>query len=398
LKLLVIVSSLDLRAPLGVTPSLWQLLKALAEQGIELIVAPYQGPPIESPWWTAADNPCKFEGDVVARLKQVLPRRSSPTAAPGDSPVDRISRTLVDRVTRPRWQTHLMTILERQPDIRSVLFLCTPPNHFTGIPAAIEHRFGIPSYFWDGDVPASLPRFAGFQTGFRIYEGARLNEYAGVLSSSKGGVDDLRELGARRVGVLFYAADPEVLAPMEAEQDIDVFFYGFGREYREEWIDAMLDAPSRQLEDVRFAARATRLGDLPRVERLPHASFGALRSYCCRSRINLLITRYAHATVYASSNARPFELAALGCTMVSNPYLGIEEWFEPGRELLIVQRSDDAIATYRELLSHPALRAAIGARARLRALADHTWHHRARQLMQFATSESERPVLLSAAG
>src|SRR5437762_14322063 len=43
MKLLVVASCLDLRAPLGVTPSLWQLFKALAEQNIELVVAPYQG-------------------------------------------------------------------------------------------------------------------------------------------------------------------------------------------------------------------------------------------------------------------------------------------------------------------------------------------------------------------
>src|SRR5438552_18424023 len=81
LKLLVIISSLDLRAPLGATPSLWQLLKALAEQGVELVVAPYQGRAIESPWWAAADNPCHREGDTVAAIKRGVPARrmSKPT-------------------------------------------------------------------------------------------------------------------------------------------------------------------------------------------------------------------------------------------------------------------------------------------------------------------------------
>jgi spore maturation protein CgeB len=240
----------------------------------------------------------------------------------------------------------------------------------------------VPSYFFDGDVPASLPGFAGFQSGFRIYQGASLGEYAGVFSSSKGGVDDLKQLGARQVEVLYYAADPELLAPLEAEQDIDVFFYGFGSEYREEWIDALLDAPSRKLTDVRFAVRGTRLGPLPAVRRLPYASFSALAHYCRRSRINLLITRQAHASVYASSTARPFELAALGCAMVSNPYLGIEEWFEPGRQVLIVHTADEAIVAYRELLAHSSLRAELGRQARQRLLSEHTYQHRASQLLQ----------------
>jgi glycosyltransferase involved in cell wall biosynthesis len=383
LKLLALVSSLDLRAPLGVTPSLWQLLKAVAELGVELVVAPYQGPPVESPWWTAADNPCQREGDAMALLKHRLPRPRSRGRSANESGLDRLTRRLVERVTLPRWRNYLADILRAEPDINAVLFLCTPPNHFRGIPTLLEQRFGMPSYLFDGDVPASLPRFAGFESGFRIYQGADLGEYAGVLSSSKGGVDDLMELGARKVGVLYYGADPEILAPVEVEQDIDVFFYGLGREYREKWIDAMLDAPSRELPDVRFAVRGTRLGALSRVQRLSYASYSALKKYCCRSRINLLITRHAHASVYASSNARPFELAALGCAVVSNPYLGIEEWFEPGRDLQVVHSSDEAVAAYRELLTHPSHRAELGAHARRRLLSEHTYRHRATQLLEF---------------
>jgi glycosyltransferase involved in cell wall biosynthesis len=385
-KLLVVVSSLDLRAPLGVTPSLWQLLKALAICGAELVVAPYQGPAIESPWWTAAANPCEFEGDVMGRVKRLLPKPRARTRTSDESGLDRFTRNLVERITLPRWRHHLRQIVERQPDVSALLFLCTPPNHFVGVPSSIERDFGTPSYFFDGDVPASLPRFAGFQSGFRIYQGADLGEYAGVLSSSKGGIADLEQLGARRVELLYYAADPDVLSPVDVAQDIDVFFYGLGREYREKWLDAMLDLPSRALPDACFAVRGTRLGDLPRVKRLPYASFSALKSYCCRSRVNLLITRDTHANVYASSNARPFELAALGCAMVSNPYLGIEEWFEPDRELLIVHSADEAITAYRELLAHASLRAELGACARQRLLKEHTYQHRATQLLDFIGS------------
>jgi spore maturation protein CgeB len=85
--------------------------------------------------------------------------------------------------------------------------------------------------------------------------------------------------------------------------------------------------------------------------------------------------------VYASSTARPFELAALGCAMVSNPYLGIEEWFEPGREVLVVRNEREAIDTYRSLLHDSATRRELGERARRRLLAAHTYRHRARELI-----------------
>ena len=356
---------------------------------MELIVAPYQGPAIESPWWTAAENPCQLEGDLVARVKGMGPKPRARARSEDDPLSDRVMRGVVERITKPRWRNHLVRLVEAERDIDALLFLCVPPNHFGGVPQRIEKQFGLPTYFFDGDVPASLPQFAGFQTGFRIYQGADLSEYAGVLSSSKGGVDDLLRLGARDVGVLYYAADPAMFAPESADQDVDVFFYGLGREYREEWIDAMLEGPSRALPAASFAVRGTGLGSLPRVKKLPYASFSRLKQYCNRSRINLLITRRAHASVYASSNARPFELAALGCAMVSNPYLGVEEWFEPGREILIVHSQQEAIDVYTTLLKSQAMRTELGAAARKRLLAEHTYDHRASQLLEFLGRGSE---------
>lgn len=384
MKLLVVASSLDLRSPLGVTPSLWQLLKALAEQGVELVVAPYQGPPIESPWWAAAENPCLREGDAVGWVKRIAPVRASSSMG-RESVSDRIMRALVERVTKPRWRNHLLRLIDKQGDFNGVLFLCTPPNHFSGIPRLLRDRYSLPSFFFDGDVPASLPRFVGFQTGFRIYQGAELGEYAGVLSNSKGGVGELVRLGALDVEVLYYAADPSVFASEAVVPDIDVFFYGLGREYREQWIEAMVEGPSRLLPGVRFAVRGARLGPMPSVEHLPYASFSKLKEYCGRSRINLLITRHAHASVHASSTARPFELAALGCAMVSNPYLGIEEWFEPGREIIIVHDQEQALDAYKSLLQSESMRKELGARARQRLLAEHTYAHRARQLLDFVS-------------
>jgi spore maturation protein CgeB len=100
------------------------------------------------------------------------------------------------------------------------------------------------------------------------------------------------------------------------------------------------------------------------------------------ARINLNITRRAHASVPASSTARPFELAMAGAAVVSNPYEGIERWFEPGRELLVVSSADEAVDAYRELLDDPARAEEIARAARERALDEHTYVHRARRLLE----------------
>jgi hypothetical protein len=382
MKLLVVASSLDLRAPFSATPSWWQLLKALAERGVQLTVAPYQGPAIESPWWTAAANPCKWEGDAVARLKRLAGARGwRRTLTSGESATDRLARQLANTVTKPRWRRHLFRLLEQQPDTGAVLFLSVPPNHFAGVPGELCRRFGVPTFLYDGDVPASLPRYAGFPSGFKIYQGADLREYEAVISNSAGAAGELRALGARRIHTLFYAADPAILRRVPVQEDIDVFFFGNGAEYRERWLQAMLTGPSQLLPEARFAVRGSRLGDVGRAEPVRRVSFSGLRWLCSRSRVNLVVTRNPHATLYGSSTARPFELAALACAMVSNPYCGIEEWFEPGREILIVQDQAEALDTYRRLLRDHATRRELGERAHCRFLQEHTYAHRANQLI-----------------
>ena len=70
-----------------------------------------------------------------------------------------------------------------------------------------------------------------------------------------------------------------------------------------------------------------------------------------------------------------------GAAIVSNPYAGIERWFEPGRELLVVEDADGAVGAYQDLLADPGAAEELGRRARERALDEHTYAHRARRLL-----------------
>jgi len=388
MKLLIVASSLDLQQPFSSTPSWWQLLKGLYEIGVELVVTTYQGPAIETLWWGAVPNPVKRQGDLfkalrdaTRRLRRPAATNSQPAAGQAESLSERLIRRAAQTLIAPRWRATLDRLLTEQPDIDAVLFLTIPLNHVAGVPAYLIARHGKPVFFYDGDLPASLPQFRGFSTGFRIYQGADPGEYTAVLGSSVGALEHLTALGARHVHPLHYAADPDIWSPLDVAQDIDVFFYGHGAEYREDWIRAMIAGPSRALPGRRFAVRGTALGDLGHAERLPYLSFSKLREYACRSRINLLITRQAHASVYASSNARPFELAALGACMVSSPYSGLETWFEPEKEVIILASPEEATERIAWLLDHESERAAIGAAARARFLQEHTYRHRAGALV-----------------
>ena len=122
-------------------------------------------------------------------------------------------------------------------------------------------------------------------------------------------------------------------------------------------------------------------GDIGNARLVGDVPFNAFATAIAAARVNLCITRRSHATVFASSSCRPFELAAAGAAIVSNPYNGIERWFEPGRELIVVSSAEEATAAYDELLGDPAQAEELGRRARERVLDEHTYRHRARQLL-----------------
>lgn len=394
MKLLVVCASLDLTQPFSATPAWWQLLKAFYEIGVDVVATPYQGPAIESLWWRALPNPAQWQGDTFKALRDATrkfagqPSTPSVPAQPAagtdaESAADKLVRKTVQTFITPIWGRHLDTILTQQPDIDAVLILTAPLNHLVGIATEIQRKHHKPVFYYDGDVPASLPSMSGFASGFRIYQGADPAEYTAIISNSKGGEEALKKLGAKAVHTVYYGADPEVFSPIPVpSQDIDVLFYGHGREYRWQWVEDMLAEPSRQMPDAHFAARGTKLGDLGKTQLLPYLSFSKLREYACRTKINLCITRQAHASVYGSSSSRPFELSSMGCCIVSNPYLGIEEWFEPGKELFVVNSREEAVDRYRYLLTHDSERQAIGQAGRARVLKEHTFQHRARQLVE----------------
>ncbi len=111
-------------------------------------------------------------------------------------------------------------------------------------------------------------------------------------------------------------------------------------------------------------------------------SFGEYRNFTCRSKICLNITRWSHTSVYASATARPFELAAFGACIVSQPYDGIEEWFDVGREIVVVNDKKEVLSVYQDLLCSDDEREKMGERARERILKDHTYRHRADELIR----------------
>lgn len=388
-KVLAVASAVDLDFRYGCTPAWWQLWKGLAANGVDLIVTAYRGRSVESPWWRTAPNPLYREAELyaagrglAARVhRQDFLRRSEHD--PRDTLADRAVREAVWRYVTPRWRRHLDRTIEREGGVDAVIVFTVPMAHFRGIPTALRERFDVPVVYYDGDLPMSLPEYGGTDTsGFNYYVGADPGEYDLVVGNSEGALERVRELGARRAEAVHWAADPDLFRPLDVEKETDVFFYGHSDKFRREWMRDMIGEPSRQLTDVDFALGGYDYrGDTGTARMLGRIPFNAFPHAISSARVNLNVTRRAHAEVYASSTCRLFELAASGAAIVSNPLAGLERWFDSDRELRVVASADEAVDAYRELLADPAQAEEMGRRARERVLDEHTYAHRARHLV-----------------
>ena len=379
-RILAVASAVDLDFRYGCTPAWWQLWKGLYEAGADLVVTPYRGRPVESPWWRTAPNPTYREGESYAALRSGLARVKGDRylrraeASPEDSAFDKLTRETIWKVVTPRWRRHLDRLVEQErPD--AVIVFTVPMAHFRGIPTHLRERFGIPIVFYDGDVPMSLPEFGGMDTGFNYYHGADPSEYDLVLSNSEGGIPRLLELGARRAEAVLLGGRPGVLrgrcrSRRKGTSSSTATATSSGGSGWRRWSASRAARPAHRLR-----ARRPRL---PGRHRAAHGSIGdvpfnVFARAISSARINLNVTRRSHATVPGSSTCRPFELAAAGAAIVSNPHDGIERWFEPGSELVVVEDADEALAAYHALLDDPAQAEAMGARARERVLDEHTY-------------------------
>lgn len=84
-----------------------------------------------------------------------------------------------------------------------------------------------------------------------------------------------------------------------------------------------------------------------------------------------------HAQIIrGGTNMRTFECAGYGIPQVVEYSPGLDELFEPGREILIYHDLDEMVAQMKRLLADPKFAAALAEAARMRVLAEHTYVHR----------------------
>lgn len=386
MKILAIVQTIDMKYRLGTTPAWWGLMKALNQEGNEVVLSAYLGAPIETPWWDILPNPCELESMI---FNYYLNKSGKREVGSRKNIISKLSGVMIDGYVKPKWKKFLLQAVENEkPD--AVFITTIPLNHISGIASEIRAKFNIPVIFYDGDLPMSLPDYtAEGAFKFSMYDGnVDLGEYDLFLSCSRGVLTRLSEMGAKNVSCLYYATDTDVFKPIALDKEYDVFYYGHRSRGKEEQMDWMIKEPSLEMPNKKFLVAGQEYNaNMGNAICMKSMSLPKWNIYCCKSKVNLNITKNIDRKTPMSSSARPFELAAMGCCMVSDAYLGIEEWFEECKEIIIVHNKEQAIKTYERLLEDKSgFREYMGNCARQRVLDEHTWRHRARKLIKLIRS------------
>jgi len=253
--------------------------------------------------------------------------------------------------------------------------------------ALLEVRDHGLAVFWDVDAPATLSRLEGdADDALR----ALIPHYDLVLTYGGGDpvVSRYETLGAARCVPVYNALDAEAHHPVPAEARFaaDLAFLGNRLPDREERVDEFFLSAAALTPERRFLLGGAGWDDRPlppNVRLLGHVSTRDHNAFNCTPLAVLNVLRESMARNGWSPATRVFEAAGAGACLISDAWVGIDDFLEPSREVLVADSGEEVSELLTELTPEQA--ADIGEAARRRVLTEHTYAHRAEQVEQVLT-------------
>jgi spore maturation protein CgeB len=180
---------------------------------------------------------------------------------------------------------------------------------------------------------------------------------------------------------LAHGCDPSVHRPMRARDQFraNVVFAGTATPRRATLLAELVEFG---LAIWGTGWRRTPLRDYCRGELLPERDY--VRAYAGASVAVNLHHVAEDEPDDTGVNQRTFELAAIGVPQVVDWRRDLERCFEVGRDLHAFRTGTELKAIVKELLHDPPAAEAVGAAGRRRALTEHTYMHRVRELLRLA--------------
>jgi spore maturation protein CgeB len=239
--------------------------------------------------------------------------------------------------------------------------------------------------FYDIDTPITLSKL---RDGTCEYLSPDLVGRYGLYLSFTGGPTLSaieRQYGSPMARVLFCSVDTDQYLPLKVRCRWDLGYLGTWSDDRQPSLERLLMQPARLWSSGRFAVVGPQYPAQIRwpanVDREIHLSPREHPSFYASQRFTLNITREAMKRAGHSPSVRLFEAGACGVPIISDWWEGLDTIFEPGREILLSESSDDTLRYLRDLSE--GVRVRIGAAARKRVLAEHSPLRRALQLEEY---------------
>jgi spore maturation protein CgeB len=269
----------------------------------------------------------------------------------------------------------------RQSDVGMVTSFC--PDGIEASDLVLQCAPPITA-FYDLDTPVTLNAIdQGLFLSYLPHGG--LSGFDVVFSYTGGrAIKRLAEvLGARNVIPLYGSVDPRMHYPVIPvdEYRCDLSYLGTYASDRQDLLRSLFVEPARRLSSMRFLLGGPLYpASFPWTDNIfyrQHVSPPEHPGFYCSSRLTLSITRKPMAESGYCPSGRLFEAAACGVPILSDRWEGIEQFFEPGREIIIAAGTDDVCEAL-HLDTHKL--SSVALRARERTLAEHTADHRALEM------------------
>jgi spore maturation protein CgeB len=245
--------------------------------------------------------------------------------------------------------------------------------------------------FYDLDTPVTFERLDRGET-VEYLPPQGLGGFDLVLSFTGGAALAALEqrLGAKKARPLYGSVDADAhrpVAPLPRYEN-DLSYLGTYAADRQEGVERLLLGAARALPGRKFVIGGSMYPrDFPWSDNiwfLEHVPPPEHPAFYCSSKLTLNVTRAAMARMGHCPSGRLFEAAACGTPILSDTWPGLDEFFDPGAEILFASTTGEAI----DALSLPAAELArIGAQARRRVLSDHTSARRAEQMVRYFNDE-----------
>ena len=204
-----------------------------------------------------------------------------------------------------------------------------------------------------------------------------------------------REYGARRAVALYCSVDPASYAPEPLEPYWDLGYLGTYSPDRQPKLEMLLIEPARAWQEGRFVVAGPQYPDEvewpANAERIEHLPPREHQEFYNRQRFTLNVTRADMVAAGWSPSVRLFEAAACGVPVVSDYWAGLDEVFEPGKEVLLAKTPGHVLQILRELPEERRL--AIGQAGRRRVLRAHTAAHRAVEFERWVEESLGRRIV-----